>query len=659
MRKWIRRGFLTASITALVIGLVVVAAGLWLVPRPEVQTWLRIQIAGATGPGVEFDSVSLALWPALGIRLHEVRFTEEGKQEKGEVATIGSLSCTLRKDALLDGEFVLDKIYVEQPILSLEREANGEWILGGSLPQLINHSMKVDEGEVLPPSVSAYPKSTFVIRDGQMDLKGQRPDGTKVSFHIRHLDVEFRLPRHGDHGLLTLEMDTPNGGELSVDATLRSSVPATSPETYSIDARVRGDSLQSAGQLLYLLTGLPIRMLNGVQNIEGSIFIDPAGNAKGQATVNVPTGSIVGWGIQVSTPARLEGFFAFSEGAFSLHNAILRAPSAKIGTVSSEIFTAWFDWSAPDLDIKRIEMGAYGGTVQGKGAASFVGEHTFSMEMKASELDFRQVTSAISGEEVTDGFEKASMDAKLQGVWTGPETWLNTLQGNATINLAGGEMKSSRLLRSIFRATFGKIPGYSYVDRDQGALALKRLDLSCAIHDAACFTEDLVFISSGHHVTGTGSIGFDTKVNLRTRVVLTEGGMATIYGLASVPFRRKASPTFTPIPVNVSGSISKPNFVPDVSGISMAPFRAVLGLGRGVGRGAAGVGRGAVGVGKGVVGAGKGIVGFGAKVTQKVGGVFRLGRKRSAATEDEMDGLESEQPTSEFPIPEPLPDDQK
>ena len=102
MRKWIRRGFLAACVTALVVGLALAVAGVLLVPRPAVQDWIRSQISRTVGPGVDYASASLALWPALGIRLHEVRFTEEGEEEKGEVATIGSLSCTLRFDALLE-----------------------------------------------------------------------------------------------------------------------------------------------------------------------------------------------------------------------------------------------------------------------------------------------------------------------------------------------------------------------------------------------------------------------------------------------------------------------------------------------------------------------------------------------------------------------------
>jgi hypothetical protein len=471
----------------------------------------------------------------------------------------------------------------------------------------------------------------FVIRDGHLDLKGQRPDGTKASFHIRHLDVDFRLPRDDDQGILTIEMDTPEGGELSVDATLKSSKPVTSPETYSIDAKVKGDSLQAAGQLLYLLTGLPIRMLDGVQNIEGRVFIDAKGGVKGQATVNVPKGSVVGWGIRLSTPARLEASFDITDGKFSMHNANLQAPGAAVWKFSSGHTVAWFDWSPPRLEIKRIELEACGGSVQGSGSASFVGQHTFSMDMQASDIDFKELVATLGENEPKDGFETLSASAKVQGVWTGPETWLNTLKGTAKVNLADGEMTSSRMIRAILRATIGLIPGYSYIERQPVPGMLERLELPCAIHDAKCFTEEFVFISSAYHVTGDGSVGFDANVDLNTRVVLTEGGMATIYGLVSVPFRRKSSPTFTPIPVKITGPISKPTFVPDVSGVSMAPVRAALG-----------VGKGAVGVGKGVVGFGKGVVGFGTKLTKKVGGVFGLGRKNSSETQEENSDVGAE-----------------
>jgi hypothetical protein len=253
------------------------------------------------------------------------------------------------------------------------------------------------------------------------------------------------------------------------------------------------------------------------------------------------------------------------------------------------------------------------------------------MDMQASDLDFKELVATLGEEKPKDGFETLSASAKVQGVWTGPETWLNTLKGTAKVNLADGEMTSSRMIRAILRATIGLIPGYSYIERQPVPATLERLDLPCTIRDAKCFTEDFVFISSAYHVTGAGSIGFDANVDLNTRVVLTEGGMATIYGLVSVPFRRKSSPTFTPIPVKITGPLTKPTFIPDVSGISMAPIRAVLG-----------VGKGAVGIGKGAVDAGKGVVGFGTKITRKVGGVFGLGRKKSSETQEESDEVDSE-----------------
>jgi hypothetical protein len=649
MRKWIRRTLLGVGIIVLAIALTGVAVTTWLFPRPEFQNWIKVKIQHASGPGLDFEAVSLALWPSLGLELHEISFKKEGAAGHGP--TITSAKFTLRNDAFLEGEFVMDQILVEGLILTLRRDGKNQWVAGGSLHELMDHATNLRDADLAEPSVRRYPLPSFYFQDADIHLQGQRRDGTPASFHVQNLDMELTLATAEKPGVLKVAMEEQDGGKIFVDAKIPLSSAKSAPDGFTIEAKLQAKSIRSGGQLLHLLTGLPIRMVNTVQNIDASLTVDHTGDVKASATVNVTKGFVRGWGIHLATPVRLVSSFQWKDETFSLHDAHLNSREAFVGPFVSTQALAIFDWSPPKLTVKKLELDAYDGHLQGKGSASFVGEHVFSMDVQASKLDARAVGSVIREEKVTTGFELLSADAKLQATWTGAETWMNTLTGTASLHLADGSLASSKMISEIFNAVFKMVPGFSRVRRDPGTTKLERMDASFTIHDARAFTEDFVFISDAYHVQGTGSIGVDTSIDLATSVILTDGGVAKIYGLASVPFRRSTAPTFTPIPVNISGNLEDPRIRADVSGMSLAPFRAVLGASKGVvsgvGKSVTGVGKG---VGKGIIGIGKGVAGAGARAGRAVG----FGRNKTSADEEGV-AEEGVDETGEITTPEVLP----
>lgn len=581
MPRWIRPAILAAAVVASVAVLAAAVAAFLVVPRPEFQRWLGGRLSKVVGPGVDFGSASLAFWPAPGIRLHEVTLGETAGTERDGIASARSVNCTLLPRALLDGEVVVDRVTIEKPILSVERDADGRWIFESALQQTLARAASSGRAEpAAEAEASSRPRPRFFLRDGTIDFEDRRVAGGPVTLPIRNLDVALELPRSGNPGHLRISMDGPARAHLEVDTKIDSMAPGEPLADVAFEARVRGQSLGSDRALLYLLFGLPIRNPGGVFDIEGSVSGRIAGAVEGRATIDVSTGFVDGWGIRLATPMRLAASFDVRNGEFSMHQARLEAPGVAVAGYAAEKTVAVFDWAADELRVERLDFDAYGGAWTTKGSVSFSGRPAFSLETHADQVAFRELATAVAGDDVEEGFETLSGEANLRGEWTAPDAWQGTLQGSGRAQLSGGGLESSPVMRTLVKAVFGRIPGISglAVGEPSGtATKLEHLEASFALRDGRAFTEDLDLAASAYRMEGKGSIGLDGSLRLSTRVALTARGVDEVYRLASIAFPKRGDRSLPAIPVHVYGTIDRPQIVPDLTALSLTPFRALLG----------------------------------------------------------------------------------
>jgi hypothetical protein len=582
MLHWIRRTILGLVALALIAVLAAAAVALFVVPRPEFQTWVGGRLANAVGPGVAFGSVSVAFWPAPGIRLHDIHFAADPGAAGEGAASVGSLRCTLAPAALLAGEVAIDRIYVERLRLAVERDADGRWRFGGALQQLLNDAQASRSDEPAPESASGgRPPPRVFIRDGSVDLDDRRVKGGPVKLAIRSLDADLELPRAGDPGILRISLDGPDGARLEVDAIVEPPAPGETLADAAFEAEVRGSSLGSDSALLYLLFGLPIRNPGGVFDIRGTLSGRLPRNFAGRARIDVMTGFVDGWGIRVAAPMSLEASFAVENGKFSMHQAHLAAPAAHFAGYDSEKTAAVFDWELHHLRVESLDFDAYGGVWTSRGSVSFTGVPAFSLEAEADRVAFRELASEQVDADVEGGFETLAGDVKLDGEWTGPDSWRRSLRGSGRVELSGGEIDDSPITRSLFAAVFGKGPVVSRLGEDGDEAAptrLEQLDASFVVRDGRAVTEDLRMATSDYRMQGKGSVGLDGSLSLDTEVALEPHGIRKLYLLAAVPFRKPGSGTLPAVPVQVSGTLEDPRVAPDVTGLSLTPFRVLFGV---------------------------------------------------------------------------------
>jgi hypothetical protein len=342
-------------------------------------------------------------------------------------------------------------------------------------------------------------------------------------------------------------------------------------------AEVRGRSLDSDRALLYLLFGLPIRNGAGVFDIAGTVSGRLSGAIEGNARIDLSDGVVEGWGIRMGTPMSLAAGFAVTDGKFRMREAHLEAATSGFAGFTGERSVADFEWVEHALNVAKLDVGAYGGRWTASGSVDFEGTPSYAGEIAAADVAFDELARALSAQPTGGGFDRFDAEATVRGSWPGPDDWQRNLGGSGSVRMAGGQLESSRVLRSVFRALFGKLPGIGRIARDEKPTMLESLVATFSLAGGRAQTEDLVFLTSDYRMEGRGSIGFDGTLQLATLVSLTARGIQKVYVFAAMPFRKSGAHGLPALPVDVTGTVAAPNVRPDLTGISLSPFRAFFG----------------------------------------------------------------------------------
>lgn len=291
-----------------------------------------------------------------------------------------------------------------------------------------------------------------------------------------------------------------------------------------------------------------------------------------------------GWGIELATPVQITAGFSVANGSFSLRGADLEAAGMGLDHYEAGVVRARFAWVDGELRMQKLEFQAYGGTWSGHGTVAFRAAPSYEGGFGAADVDLRRLASAISGSEVADGFETLDGEATLRGHWSDAKTWPEEIAGVGSVRLADGSFESSPIFSGVLRGLARAIPGFSRLARDGGRKAATRLDHLAAaftLEDGRAHSENVVIVTNQYELWGAGSLGVDGSVEIAGAVALTSGGISQLYSLASAPFTRKGSESLPRVPVRVAGTLSDLRVTPDLTDLSLAPFRTLFASGRG------------------------------------------------------------------------------
>ena len=159
-------------------------------------------------------------------------------------------------------------------------------------------------------------------------------------------------------------------------------------------------------------------------------------------------------------------------------------------------------------------------------------------------------------------------------------SWLAGLAGRGRLEFSGGAIASEALFQAVAGGIVATIPGISRIrtPREGPPALLERITASFRIFSAGLRSEDLEIVTSDYHVVGRGVLAPDGSLDFDIRVRFNSLGLARIRRLTfldELPTPPRALPT---VPVDVSGSVGKPVFKPDLSEISLATLGWLPGM---------------------------------------------------------------------------------
>ncbi len=88
---------------------------------------IETRAEAALGREVELGEMQLSLWPVFGLRVDDVKIGALPEEGGGELLTAGSLRVGARLGPLLKKELEVTSIVVEEPAMTLARDAGGSW----------------------------------------------------------------------------------------------------------------------------------------------------------------------------------------------------------------------------------------------------------------------------------------------------------------------------------------------------------------------------------------------------------------------------------------------------------------------------------------------------------------------------------------------------
>jgi hypothetical protein len=148
--KW-----LLATVAAIVV-LAIAAAALLpiLVDTPRIQSLIASSASHVLARPVKFGSLSVRVFPMPAIELHRLEVAEDRRFGSAPFLTLDRGTVRLRLGALLTGRLEFGDLVLEQPLISLVRNADGRWNIASLA------SAREASAVTRPGSTGSEPRST-------------------------------------------------------------------------------------------------------------------------------------------------------------------------------------------------------------------------------------------------------------------------------------------------------------------------------------------------------------------------------------------------------------------------------------------------------------------------------------------------------------------
>ncbi|WP_193222014.1 AsmA family protein [Amylibacter sp. SFDW26] len=390
--RWIFR--LLMIVVVLVIG----AVGLvFLLPADKIGDIASAQLEKATGRKLTLSGeFKPTIYPVLGVKTGPLTISNADWANEPNMISAQGASVGVGLSALLGGDLEVKRLILDEPIIHLERRADGlaNWELGGSAS-----SGDTSSGGTSSESSSggAFSLDKGAITNGQLTFT----DGTTQKYHvIQEINVDFALPKSGAAAVKGASVW--NGQVVDVDMSVTDLAALTGGQMTEVkgSAEMAGLGASLDGQLALKEDGLPL--MNGSYTFE---FLEP---------------SIIAEMTRLTIPDALKGANEIlSNGSIDISETGIVFGGDASMMMNGKPITANFDLKGPEnwAETLRVELGlkvaskdaftfAWSGLVNGT-----TGNADGTIDFNASNLPN---TLALAGQAV--GFPKGTgQTARVKG----------------------------------------------------------------------------------------------------------------------------------------------------------------------------------------------------------------------------------------------------
>jgi hypothetical protein len=314
----------------------------------------------------------------------------------------------------------------------------------------------------------------------------------------------------------------------------------------------------------------------------------PAKMLAGDLSVDIDQGSVEYLGVHHKAPFHLETKISFGEAPTRISDARVTAASAEFDGRTGTEFRAAFSYSERILDLADAAFTMFGGTLQHQGEVHFAEVPSFDLESHLQGIDTGQLLDN-AGPEAEPVLEWKS---SLRGRWTGADDWLTTLEGKVRLDLVGGLLPASGVMRSLSTALLSRIPGVEKPGKSHtpARTPLHRAGATFEVGEGSARTDDLRIVTGDYVLNARGHIDADRAIELKGRVALTVAGIGRLLSMAGLRLEGLASVPV--VPLRVTGTLQDPRFETDVSSLPLNTWRLVprtLGAAKGMAEKGAGI----------------------------------------------------------------------
>ena len=592
--RWIVR-----LIGLVVVLLIAAVAAIFLVPAERIANLATRQFEAATGRALTFSgSVSPTIWPTIGARIEGVTLANMPGSMAGPMFSAESVDLGVDLSALIGGNIAIRQFEVNQPLITLEVDANGQgnWVFEG----LSSDDTASSDSAASSGGMPAISLDRALITNATLRVIDH---GAGTDMTIEGVDIDLTMPdaagpadlrvtmrRGGQEGSVQAHIGSVSG-LVAGDVVSISAILSAEGARASFEGRAGLEPLAAEGRISFEGSRLaPALALAGISGAEPL----PAGarplTLGGQVTL-APAGSvhlrdgIIGVGanrIRTALDLRLDGdrpnltgeiaadtldISAFTTGGESapssggagwptdrIDASALGLIDARLGLTLGPVITGFanLDSVRGSLVIDRsravlelAEVRAFEGSLAGELVANNRSGLSVASTMRLRGVRLLPLLRQAAGFERLTGL--ASMDVRFLGSGASVDAIMRSLEGEGRLDFTNGEIIGfdlAGMLRNL---------DASYVGEGNRTL-FESLTGSYTMQGGVLNNQDLALDASLVTVAGRGT------VNL--------GAQTVEYRVTPEAMRNAETGASLSVPLLITGPWAAPRFRLDLEGLA-------------------------------------------------------------------------------------------